>query len=88
MHAVDPTWGDAVHAVNDPSALTSADVGDQVLHALLSKELGEQTGPVGLNLNVGSLGEGNDVLGGALQAVVGQNQSLQAIAWYGLACGS
>ena len=59
-----------------PSLLTSSDVHDQVLNALLGKELGEEAGPVGLDGDAGSLGDGDDVVGGDLEAVVGQDQGL------------
>ena len=58
--------------------LTSANVGDEVLNALLGKELGEQTGPVRLDLNLGCLGDSQDVVCSDLQAVVGKDQSLRA----------
>lgn len=59
-----------------PSLLTSSNVADQVLNALLGKKLGEEAGPVGLDGDAGSLGDGDDVVGGDLEAVVGQDQGL------------
>ena len=57
--------------------LTSANVGDEILNGLLGKELGEQTRPVRLDLDLGSLGQGNDVVGCDLQAIIGQNEGLR-----------
>ena len=57
--------------------LTSANVGDQVLNTLLGKELGKQTGPVRLDLDLGRLGDGQDIVCGDLQAVVGKDQGLR-----------
>ena len=58
--------------------LTSTNVGDEVLNTLLGEELGKEAGPVGLDLDLGSLGQGQDVVGGDLQTVIGQDQGLRS----------
>lgn len=53
----------------------TANVGDQVSHALLGEQLGEQGGPVGLHGDVGGLQDGVDVVSGDLQTIVVEDQS-------------
>ena len=56
----------------------SSDIADQALDAALGKKLGEEGWPVGLNLHIGGLDNGGDVVCGDLQAIIGEDQGLDA----------
>eukprot|EP00955_Chlamydomonas_euryale_P029898 315290-Chlamydomonas_euryale.AAC.4 len=57
--------------------LTRADAGQQIVDVLLGEQLGVQSRPEGLHLDLSSLGDGQKVVSGDLEAVVGQDQSLR-----------
>ena len=55
--------------------LTGANVGDELIDGLGSEELAEDHGPVGLDLDTGTLDEGLHLVGGHLLAIVGEDES-------------
>lgn len=57
------------------SSGTGSDVGEQLLDVLSLESLGEESGPDGLKLNLGGGGESDELLGGDLNTLVGEDKS-------------
>lgn len=53
---------------------TGADVGQELLDVLALERLGEQGRPDGLELNLGGRGESDELVGGDLDALVGEDE--------------
>merc|ERR1719340_9811 len=68
------TTGGSATSSGTGSSDTRADLGDQVLQVAALESLGEESGPVGLEVDSGSLEDGGDLLGGDGDVVIGEDE--------------